>query len=78
MKMLEQSDIGISFQKLKEDLQLTDGNLATQLRSLEQDGFITFFKTNEGHKTRTIYKLTDNGKNTLEAFSEKLRNILYP
>ena len=78
MKMLEQSgENGVPFQELKEDLELTDGNLATQLRSLEQEGFITFFKTNEGHKTKTFYKLTDNGENTLQTFTEKLRNILY-
>jgi DNA-binding MarR family transcriptional regulator len=51
--MLQQSgENGVPFQELKEDLQLTDSNLATHLRSLEQDGYITFFKVNEGHKTK--------------------------
>jgi DNA-binding MarR family transcriptional regulator len=75
-------DIGIEITsyrlfQIKEDLKLTDGNLATQLRSLEQDGYITFFKANEGHKTKTFYKLTDDGKETLEAFTVTLKNILY-
>jgi DNA-binding MarR family transcriptional regulator len=75
--MLEQSgQQGVPFQQLKECLQLTDGNLATHPRALEQEKYIAFSKVSEGHKTRTVYKLTREGEETLKVFSEKLTTLL--
>jgi hypothetical protein len=60
-------------QQLKEDLQLSDGNLATH--SMEQEKYITFFKETQGHKTRTVYTLTPEGEATLNALSKTLAEL---
>lgn len=64
-----------SFNELKELLALTDGNLATHLRSLEEQGYVLVQKQFIGRKPNTNYSATDTGKqaftdhlNALEAF----------
>jgi len=65
----------LSFNSLKELLQLTDGNLATHLRSLEEQGYLHVQKQFIGRKPNTTYTATDDGRkaftnhlNALEAF----------
>lgn len=65
----------LSFNALKELLQLTDGNLATHLRALEEQGFVSVQKQFVGRKPNTTYAATDDGRtaftqhlNVLEAF----------
>jgi DNA-binding MarR family transcriptional regulator len=77
MKLLERKGKeGIAFQQLKAFLNLTDGNLASHLKSLEDDEYITFEKISIGHKTTTIYKLTPHGEEILKKFTNELLNIL--
>lgn len=77
MKMLDDAgEEGISFQQLKTVLKLTDGNLATHLRSLEDDGYVIFEKIIDGHRVKTVYKLTKEGKQILATFVEQLTRIL--
>jgi DNA-binding MarR family transcriptional regulator len=78
MKLLDESvkKEGIPFQQLKKDLQLTDGNLASHLRCLEQQEYIIFEKVSRGHRVWTVYKLTDRGKEVLDTCIELLRRIL--
>ena len=59
----------ISYNELKELLQLTDGNLASHLRGLEDAGFIDVRKAFIGRKTNTSYTATESGK---EAFKQHL------
>lgn len=65
----------VSFNELKELLGLTDGNLATHLRALEEQGYVLVQKQFVGRKPNTTYLATDAGKqafadhlNALEAF----------
>lgn len=65
----------LNFNGLKELLSLTDGNLATHLRALEEQGYITVQKSFIGRKPNTSYSATDAGRqaftdhlNALEAF----------
>lgn len=77
MRMLEDAgEEGISFRQLKSVLKLTDGNLATHLRSLENEGYITFEKVIDGHKVKTVYRLTGKGKEILGDFVEQLSKVL--
>ena len=77
MKSLEQANReGVSFQQLKEIFNLTDGNLASHLKSLEDEGYIAYIKENEGHRTRTVYRLTPEGKAILDLLTEQLFKIL--
>lgn len=76
MKYLEQEGENISFQQLKNAFNLTDGNLASYLKPLEEDGYISFRKNTIGHKTTTIYALTPKGKEILTSFTKELLKIL--
>ncbi len=59
----------VSFNELKELLQLTDGNLASHLRALEELGFLKVEKQFVGRKPLTTYLATTKGK---KAFAEHL------
>ena len=52
----------ISFNDLKAMLEVTDGNLATHLVSLEENGFIKVHKGFIGRKTNTTYSITKLGE----------------
>jgi len=49
------------FPELKRDLRVSDGNLATHLKVLENIGFIKRRKELFGMKLRTSYVLTEDG-----------------
>ncbi|MDL2212856.1 transcriptional regulator [Bacteroides sp. OttesenSCG-928-J23] len=59
----------VDFNTLKEQLALTDGNLASHARALEDLKYISCKKTFVGRKPKTIYKATKKGK---EAFTEHI------
>jgi len=78
MSVLMVNDV-TSFNDLKDLLALTDGNLATHLRALEESGYIAVEKQFVGRKPKTTYRATDAGRtsfadhlNALEAF---IRNM---
>ncbi len=62
----------ISFNNIKELLSLTDGNLATHLRALEEANYISFKKEFVGRKPNTVYSATNEGK---LAFNEHLNEL---
>lgn len=59
----------ISFNDLKQMLEVTDGNLATHLLNLEEQGFIKVHKGFVGRKTNTTYSITRQGQ---KAFTEHI------
>lgn len=52
----------VSFNDLKAMLEVTDGNLATHLVTLEENGFIKVHKGFIGRKTNTTYSITKLGE----------------
>jgi DNA-binding HxlR family transcriptional regulator len=52
----------INFNDLKQMLEVTDGNLATHLVNLEENGFIKVSKGFIGKKTNTTYAITKAGE----------------
>jgi len=52
----------ISFNDLKQMMEVTDGNLATHLVTLEESGFIKVHKGFIGKKTNTTYSITRTGQ----------------
>lgn len=62
----------LSFNALKELLQLTDGNLATHLRALEETGYVSVSKQFVGRKPNTTYTATDAGR---QAFADHLNAL---
>ncbi len=59
----------INFNDLKELLQITDGNLASHIKGLEESGYLKVQKGFIGRKTNTTYTSTKVGEN---AFKEHL------
>jgi DNA-binding MarR family transcriptional regulator len=60
---------GVDFVSLKEQLQITDGNLASHLSALEKLAYIKVTKQFIGKKPNTTYHATKSGK---KAFSDHL------
>lgn len=61
-----------SFNELKEVLDLTDGNLASHLKKLEELEYISVHKSFFGRKPNTEYQITDLGR---QAFDEHLKAL---
>ena len=59
----------IDFKSLKEMLELTDGNLASNITALEKQKYITIKKEFVGRKPQTTYNATPEG---IKAFNEHL------
>lgn len=60
----------LDFNSLKEYLDVTDGNLATHLKTLEKEKFIRIKKSFIDRKPNTRYSMTTEGK---QAFDEHLK-----
>lgn len=59
----------VEFTTLKELLDVTDGNLASHVKALEQEAYLSVTKQFIGKKPNTRYAATDAGK---KAFTEHL------
>jgi len=59
----------MSFNDLKQLMEVTDGNLATHLITLEENGFIKVHKGFIGRKTNTTYSISRAGQ---KAFSDHI------
>ena len=59
----------VDFKTLKEMLDLTDGNLASHLKTLEAKAYIKIQKQFIGKKPNTTYAVTDAGR---KAFNDHL------
>lgn len=70
----------MDFTGLKELLQLSDGNLASHLRALEEIGYLSVTKQFVGRKPNTKYQVTENGRKAfqehLNALEELIKNQL--
>jgi DNA-binding HxlR family transcriptional regulator len=62
----------LDFNSLKDLLDVTDGNLATHLRSLEKSNYISFKKEFIGRKPNTRYSVTNQGR---DAFIKHIKAI---
>ena len=61
---------------LKEQLSLTDGNLASHTRALEELGYIECSKGFVGRKPRTVFRATKQGREAFKSHIEALENFL--
>ena len=62
----------LDFNSLKEFLDITDGNLASHLKALEKEKFISVKKSFVGRKPNTKYFMTKTGK---KAFDDHLKAL---
>jgi DNA-binding MarR family transcriptional regulator len=66
----------VSFSRLKELLDETDGNLGAQLRKLEDERLITVEKEFRNRVPVSWYALTAHGRATLEAHLESMARLM--
>ena len=61
---------------LKQLLQVTDGNLTTHLKALENSGYISSCKQFIGRKPNTSFSITDAGRCSFSAHINALSKLL--
>ncbi len=64
------------FNRLKELLDVTDGNLASHLKSLEKVNYILVEKQFIGRKPNTRYSATKEGRKAFTKHIEALENLI--
>ncbi|WP_143309870.1 winged helix-turn-helix domain-containing protein [Chitinophaga vietnamensis] len=64
----------VNFNDLKQMLEVTDGNLASHLGTLEENGYLKVHKGFIGRKTNTTYSITAAGE---KAFKGHLAALEY-
>lgn len=62
----------LDFNAMKEFLDVTDGNLASHMKALEKEGFISVEKSFVDRKPNTKYYMTKEGN---KAFTEHLKAL---
>jgi DNA-binding MarR family transcriptional regulator len=66
----------VEFVRLKELLQVTDGNLASHLSALEKEGYVAVIKQFVNRKPQTSYAVTAPGKKAFNEHLNSLENLL--
>lgn len=66
----------VNFNDLKQVLEVTDGNLATHLVNLEENGYIKVQKGFIGKKTNTTYSVTRAGEKAFNDHITALENMI--
>jgi DNA-binding MarR family transcriptional regulator len=65
-----------TFNELKELLDVTDGNLASHLKKLEELEYISVHKSFFGRKPNTVYEITSAGRTAFDIHLKALEEIL--
>ncbi len=66
----------VNFNQLKELIEVTDGNLASHLKTLEENGYIKVQKGYIGRKTNTLYAVTKSGEKAFKLHLDALENMI--
>jgi DNA-binding MarR family transcriptional regulator len=66
----------ISFNELKELLNITDGNLASHLKTLEENDYVKIHKGFIGKKTNTTYAVTKAGEKAFKTHLTALEKMI--
>jgi len=66
----------LDFTSLREFLDVTDGNLATHIKKLEEENFIRVEKAFINNKPNTKYSMTKEGKKAFENHLAVLEQII--
>jgi DNA-binding MarR family transcriptional regulator len=64
------------FNSLKDLLAVTDGNLASHLKALEKEEYISVIKSFLGRKPNTRYKASEKGVGAFKKHLEALENLI--
>lgn len=66
----------VSFNELKELINVTDGNLASHLKALEENGYVKVNKGFVGRKTNTTYMVTKAGEKAFRLHLDALEQMI--
>ncbi len=66
----------INFNDLKQLIDVTDGNLASHIKSLEDSGYIKVNKGFIGRKTNTTYAVTKAGQKAFQQHLDALETMI--
>jgi DNA-binding MarR family transcriptional regulator len=66
----------VNFNQLKELIQVTDGNLASHIKALEEYNYIKVNKGFIGRKTNTTYAATKAGEKAFKAHLDALEQMI--
>jgi len=66
----------LNFNELKELLSITDGNLASHLKTLEESAFVKVQKGFIGRKTNTTYSITKAGEKAFKTHLTALEKMI--
>ena len=64
------------FNNLKEMLGVTDGNLASHIKALEKEKYLSVSKTFVDRKPNTKYKITEKGKNAFKKHLDAMEALV--
>jgi len=67
---------GLSFKELKEDCELTDGNLSRHLKTLQEALAVRIEKSFVGARPRTTVFLSDTGRDKFLSYLTALEEVL--
>jgi DNA-binding MarR family transcriptional regulator len=66
----------VNFNELKELLSITDGNLASHLKTLEESSYVKIEKGFIGRKTNTTYSVTKAGEKAFKLHLTALEKMI--
>jgi len=66
----------VDFKRLKELLDVTDGNLASHIKALEKAHFLIVYKEFVDRKPKTTYKITNKGRLAFKKHIEALEKLI--
>lgn len=66
----------MTFNDLKDLLEITDGNLSVHARKLEEAGYVTCSKSFVGRVPKTEYTLTESGRSALERYLDHMEDLI--
>jgi DNA-binding MarR family transcriptional regulator len=75
MSVLVTND-GYEFSSLKEILNVTDGNLASHIKALEREKYISVSKSFVDRKPNTKYKITERGRKAFKKHLDALEAVV--
>jgi len=64
------------FNSIKDLLSLTDGSLATHIKALEREKYISVTKSFVDRKPNTKYKATERGRNAFKKHIEAMEEVI--
>jgi DNA-binding MarR family transcriptional regulator len=70
------SNTAYDFNSLKEVLGITDGNLASHIKALEKEKYISVSKSFIERKPNTKYKITERGKSAFRKHLDALEALV--